>query len=170
MSPIRQKFFDAVGKYINGKKGFYYINCDGVNETELHKELFKDIVTSPGLLRWVLFLRNINNSHDNIARRMLAIMRDVGRQGNFIISTDHLPVNLKDQFEEIELDAEKQDKTVDIPQSKTKSEDSNIKNKTLFFDDNTNYLWFSEDKKTRIDGEDAKLVKAMLDMTKILKS
>ena len=170
MSPIRQKFFDAVGKYINGKKGFCYINCDGVNETELHKELFKDIVTSPGLLRWVLFLRNINNSHDNIARRMLAIMRDVGRQGNFIISTDNLPEDLKDQFEEIELDAEKQDKTVDIPQSKTKSEDSNIKNKTLFFDDNTNYLWFSEDKKTRIDGEDAKLVKAMLDMTKILKS
>ena len=124
--------------------------------------------------RWksIWFLQNIKEGYLRVFERLLRITNEykLGDERILIISTDNLPEDLKGQFEIIEIDAEKQEKTVDIPQVKTKSEDSNIKNKTLFFDDNTNYLWFSEDKKTRIDGEDAKLVKAMLDMTKILKS
>ena len=65
----------------------------------------------PNLPGSVLFLRNINKSHDDIVKRVLGIMRDVGGQGNFIISTDHLPVNLKNQFEVIELEPEKQGET-----------------------------------------------------------
>ena len=118
MSPIKQKFFDAIGKYINGKKGFCYINCDGVNETKLYEELFPDLTIMPNLPGSVLFLRNINNSHDNIVKRVLGIMRDVGGQGNFIISTDNLPEDLKDQFEEIELETEKQGRSVSVQQTK----------------------------------------------------
>jgi len=112
MSPIRQKFFDAIGKFINGKKGFGYINCDGVNETELHGILFSNMAIMPNLPGSMLFLRKVNNSHTNILRRVLGTMLGIGGQGNFIVSTDTLPQDLKDQFEPIYLDAEKQDTPV----------------------------------------------------------
>lgn len=153
----------------------HVLSCSGLREEEVLAKLNGDWIETAfkniefcTYLCGVLFFED-SNPYENILRQLWAKVEDNKDPGILVISMGNignLSQGLLDRFEVIELDAEKQDKTVDILQAKTKSEDSNIKNKTLFFDDNTNYLWFSEDKKTRIEGEDAKLVKAMLDMTK----
>ena len=109
MSPIRKRFFNAIGKYIIGRVGFQYERCAGVSESELTKSLFPNTGIIPNTAKCMFFLRDVDISHSNIIKQLLGVMKDGGGYGNLVISTDNLPQELLGQFEIIELEAEKQD-------------------------------------------------------------
>lgn len=63
-----------------------------------------------------------------------------------------------------QFEPEKQNKALSVPQGQPESEDSNVKNETVFFDAETNFLWLSENCKIPVEPEDAKVLTAMIDM------
>lgn len=61
---------------------------------------------------------------------------------------------------------EKPGETAGMSQEKLETERLNATNETIFFDDKTNYLWFTNDRKTRLEPKDAEVLKAMIDNIK----
>lgn len=122
--------------------------------TYLGNVLFiEDLDPYEGILKWLW--REVGNNKP--LPGILAIGMD---------NTGNLPQRLLERFEVIELEPEKQSETAGISQDKTESEISNVMNETIFFDDETNFLWFPEGKKTPLESKDAEVLKTMINIIK----
>ncbi|MBI4221081.1 MAG: hypothetical protein HY607_00155, partial [Planctomycetes bacterium] len=142
-TPIRQYFCSLAGKYIPNRIPFVYGNCNGLDVKETKDALCyaqhelencskqsKNVrlqgfqLRSSALqsfeLKKMAFLRDINcNARIEALDMMVGMIKDgLLLKEDVIVSTDTLPQEFKDQFEMIKLNAEKQGKTVDIPQAK----------------------------------------------------
>ncbi len=123
-TPIRQYFRNIVEKYMQKGFGFVYTSCNGYGE-EKEKEALSLIQDELTKLKRMAFIRNISVNPLNM---LVGMVKDGFIQEEaFIISTDNLPGDLKDQFEIIELEPEKPGVSVETPRKQEVEE--------LFYDD-----------------------------------
>ncbi len=132
-------------------------------QSSRHWTNFTLFLHNPGLIDNAFVLNaysNLQFQHDNVMEK---------RNAHLIISVDYKKEDLtKDTlnlFKIIELETE-QSKALDTPQAKLESESLNVREQTVFFDDKTNCLWFTKDRKTLLEPKDAIVLKVVIDIIK----